>query len=110
MPVSEQQDLFIKKLKQCCIVFDFMDPVTDLKSKEIKRACLNCLVDFQSHMKQKQEHLMNDDDLCDILNRCSFRKIRKGSVYFRELFVHLCFMYISIQCIETLTLIWNFLK
>ncbi|XP_074662971.1 serine/threonine-protein phosphatase 2A 56 kDa regulatory subunit epsilon isoform-like isoform X2 [Tubulanus polymorphus] len=43
---SEQQDLFIKKLQQCCIVFDFMDPVSDLKSKEIKRACLNELVDF----------------------------------------------------------------
>ena len=51
MPVSEQQDLFIKKLKQCCIVFDFMDPVTDLKSKEIKRACLNEIVDYISVTK-----------------------------------------------------------
>ena len=45
-PGSEQQDLFIKKLQQCCVVFDFMDPVADLKSKEIKRACLNELVDY----------------------------------------------------------------
>ena len=45
-PASEQQDLFIKKLQQCCVVFDFMDPVADLKSKEIKRACLNELVDY----------------------------------------------------------------
>ena len=45
-PSSEQQDLFIKKLQQCCVVFDFMDPVADLKSKEIKRACLNELVDY----------------------------------------------------------------
>lgn len=43
---AEQQDLFIKKLQQCCLVFDFMDPVSDLKSKEIKRACLNELVDY----------------------------------------------------------------
>jgi serine/threonine-protein phosphatase 2A regulatory subunit B' len=43
---QDQQDLFIKKLKQCCVVFDFMDPVTDLKSKEIKRACLNEMVDY----------------------------------------------------------------
>lgn len=50
-PVSEQQDLFIKKLKQCCVVFDFMDPVVDLKSKEIKRACLNELVDYISVTK-----------------------------------------------------------
>ena len=45
-PPAEQQELFIKKLQQCCVVFDFMDPVTDLKSKEIKRACLNELVDY----------------------------------------------------------------
>jgi len=45
-PQNEQQELFIKKLQQCCVVFDFMDPVADLKSKEIKRACLNELVDY----------------------------------------------------------------
>jgi len=45
-PPSEQQDLFIKKLQQCCVVFDFMDPVCDLKSKEVKRGCLNELVDY----------------------------------------------------------------
>ena len=45
-PPSEQQELFIKKLQQCGVVFDFMDPVADLKSKEIKRACLNELVDY----------------------------------------------------------------
>ena len=50
-PASEQQELFIKKLKQCCIVFDFMDPVIDLKSKEIKRACLNEIVDYISVTK-----------------------------------------------------------
>ncbi len=45
-PPTEQQELFIKKLQQCSVVFDFMDPVADLKSKEIKRACLNELVDY----------------------------------------------------------------
>jgi hypothetical protein len=50
-PVQEQQELFIKKLKQCCVVFDFMDPVADLKSKEIKRACLNEIVDYISVTK-----------------------------------------------------------
>ncbi len=48
---ADQQELFIKKLKQCCVVFDFMDPVTDLKSKEIKRACLNESVDYISVSK-----------------------------------------------------------
>lgn len=42
----EQQELFLKKLQQCSVVFDFMDPVSDLKGKEIKRATLNELVDY----------------------------------------------------------------
>ncbi|XP_031551005.1 serine/threonine-protein phosphatase 2A 56 kDa regulatory subunit epsilon isoform-like [Actinia tenebrosa] len=45
-PPAEQQELFVKKLQQCAIGFDFMDPVAELKGKEIKRATLNELVDF----------------------------------------------------------------
>ncbi|KAK3714418.1 hypothetical protein QZH41_020651 [Actinostola sp. cb2023] len=45
-PPAEQQELFMKKLQQCSIVFDFMDPVAELKGKEIKRATLNELVDY----------------------------------------------------------------
>lgn len=41
VPSSEQEELFIRKLRQCCVGFDFMDPVADLKGKEIKRATLN---------------------------------------------------------------------
>jgi serine/threonine-protein phosphatase 2A regulatory subunit B' len=37
-PVDHQEKLFIDKLRQCCIIFDFSDCVSDLKSKEIKRA------------------------------------------------------------------------
>lgn len=47
-PSTEQQELFTQKLQQCCVVFDFLDSVTDLKSKEIKRATLNELVDYVS--------------------------------------------------------------
>uniref|UniRef100_A0A7N6B3A7 Serine/threonine protein phosphatase 2A regulatory subunit n=1 Tax=Anabas testudineus TaxID=64144 RepID=A0A7N6B3A7_ANATE len=47
-PSTEQQELFTQKLQQCCIIFDFLDSVTDLKSKEIKRATLNELVDYVS--------------------------------------------------------------
>ncbi len=46
MPSSEQEELFIRKLRQCCVGFDFMDPVADLKGKEIKRATLNEIVDY----------------------------------------------------------------
>lgn len=45
----EQEELFIRKLRQCCISFDFMDPVTDLKGKEIKRAALNDLSTYITH-------------------------------------------------------------
>lgn len=46
VPASEQEDLFIRKLRQCCVAFDFMDPVADLKGKEVKRCTLNELVDY----------------------------------------------------------------
>lgn len=46
VPAAEQEDLFIRKLRQCCVAFDFMDPVADLKGKEVKRCTLNELVDY----------------------------------------------------------------
>lgn len=42
-----REELFIQKLKQCSVIFDYsMDPLSDLKYKEIKRAALNELVEF----------------------------------------------------------------
>uniref|UniRef100_A0A182IJW4 Serine/threonine protein phosphatase 2A regulatory subunit n=1 Tax=Anopheles atroparvus TaxID=41427 RepID=A0A182IJW4_ANOAO len=46
---SEQEELFIRKLRQCCVSFDFMDPLSDLKGKEIKRAALNDLSAYITH-------------------------------------------------------------
>lgn len=46
VPVPEQPELFLKKLQQCCTVFDFMDTLSDLKMKEYKRSTLNELVDY----------------------------------------------------------------
>ncbi|XP_035703766.1 serine/threonine-protein phosphatase 2A 56 kDa regulatory subunit epsilon isoform isoform X2 [Folsomia candida] len=46
VPPAEHEDLFVRKLRQCCIAFDFLDPVADLKGKEIKRGALNELVDY----------------------------------------------------------------
>ncbi|XP_078418364.1 protein phosphatase 2, regulatory subunit B', epsilon isoform X2 [Cetorhinus maximus] len=43
---TEKAALFQKKLQQCCVVFDFMDSLGDLKMKEYKRSTLNELVDF----------------------------------------------------------------
>ncbi|XP_076283388.1 serine/threonine-protein phosphatase regulatory subunit widerborst isoform X2 [Lasioglossum baleicum] len=46
VPPSEQEPLFILKLRQCCVTFDFMDATADLKGKEIKRSTLNELVEY----------------------------------------------------------------
>ncbi|XP_067013499.1 serine/threonine-protein phosphatase 2A 56 kDa regulatory subunit epsilon isoform-like [Anabrus simplex] len=46
VPSIEQEELFIRKLRQCCKIFNFMDPVCDLMGKEIKRSTLNELIDF----------------------------------------------------------------
>ena len=36
----------MRKLRQCSITFDFLDPVADIKCKEVKRSTLNELVDY----------------------------------------------------------------
>jgi serine/threonine-protein phosphatase 2A regulatory subunit B' len=44
---NEREALFVQKLQQCCTVFDFqLDPLSDLKWKEIKRAALNEMIDY----------------------------------------------------------------
>ncbi|KAL9263632.1 Serine/threonine protein phosphatase 2A 59 kDa regulatory subunit B' eta isoform-like protein [Drosera capensis] len=42
----EKQNLFIRKLNLCCVVFDFTDPTKNLKEKDIKRQTLLELVDY----------------------------------------------------------------
>ncbi|CAD6193482.1 unnamed protein product [Caenorhabditis auriculariae] len=44
-PAADQPNLVVQKLGQCQKIFDFYDPVAQLKSKEIKRAALNELID-----------------------------------------------------------------
>ncbi|XP_037732794.1 serine/threonine-protein phosphatase 2A 56 kDa regulatory subunit gamma isoform isoform X4 [Drosophila subpulchrella] len=43
---SEREELFIQKIRQCCTLFDFSEPLSDLKWKEVKRAALHEMVDF----------------------------------------------------------------
>jgi serine/threonine-protein phosphatase 2A regulatory subunit B' len=46
---EEREELFLKKLQQCCVIFDFVsDPLSDLKWKEVKRTALYELVDYVS--------------------------------------------------------------
>ncbi|KAJ6318872.1 hypothetical protein OIU76_014264 [Salix suchowensis] len=46
VPNSEKQNLFIRKLNSCCVLFDFTEPTRDLKEKDIKRQALLELVDY----------------------------------------------------------------
>ncbi|GFO13219.1 serine/threonine-protein phosphatase 2a 56 kda regulatory subunit delta isoform, partial [Plakobranchus ocellatus] len=44
---AEREELFIQKIRQCCVLFDFVqDPLSDLKWKEVKRAALNEMVEY----------------------------------------------------------------
>ncbi|XP_038654864.1 serine/threonine-protein phosphatase 2A 56 kDa regulatory subunit delta isoform isoform X1 [Scyliorhinus canicula] len=46
----EREELFVQKLRQCCVLFDFVsDPLSDLKYKEVKRAGLNEMVEYITH-------------------------------------------------------------
>ncbi|XP_041827642.1 serine/threonine-protein phosphatase 2A 56 kDa regulatory subunit gamma isoform isoform X1 [Melanotaenia boesemani] len=50
VPPAEQEKLFIQKLRQCCVLFDFLsDPLSDLKWKEVKRAALSEMVEYITH-------------------------------------------------------------
>lgn len=46
---SEREELFIQKIRQCCTLFDFSEPLSDLKWKEVKRAALHEMVQYISN-------------------------------------------------------------
>lgn len=49
---AEREELFIQKIRQCCVLFDFVsDPLSDLKWKEVKRAALHEMVDYVSSQR-----------------------------------------------------------
>ncbi|XP_075145896.1 protein phosphatase regulatory B subunit well-rounded isoform X5 [Haematobia irritans] len=48
-PANEREELFIQKLRQCCTLFDFSEPLSDLKWKEVKRAALHEMVEYLSN-------------------------------------------------------------
>lgn len=46
VPVSERQNLFLRKLQNCCHLLDFSDTLKSVREKEIKRQTLMELVEF----------------------------------------------------------------
>ncbi|EPY51306.1 protein phosphatase regulatory subunit Par1 [Schizosaccharomyces cryophilus OY26] len=52
VPVTAWHSLALEKLEQCCVLFDFNDPSTDLYGKEVKREALQDLMDLVSVRKE----------------------------------------------------------
>lgn len=46
VPSSEREVLFVRKLNQCCVVFDFTESMKDLREKDIKRQTLLEVVEY----------------------------------------------------------------
>jgi serine/threonine-protein phosphatase 2A regulatory subunit B' len=47
VPEKEREALFVQKIQQCCVVFDYVqEPLSDLKYKEMKRTVLHEMVDY----------------------------------------------------------------
>ena len=49
VPPAKRQELFLQKLEQCNVIFDFNDASADMKPKEIKRVALNELLEYVSN-------------------------------------------------------------
>ncbi|CAI8007062.1 Serine/threonine-protein phosphatase 2A 56 kDa regulatory subunit delta isoform [Geodia barretti] len=50
--VANREELFVQKIRQCCVIFDFnLDPLSDLKYKEVKRAAITELVEFMTSQR-----------------------------------------------------------
>ncbi|KAJ9640049.1 serine/threonine-protein phosphatase 2A 56 kDa regulatory subunit delta isoform [Coniosporium apollinis] len=49
---QKRQELFMQKIDQCNIIFDFNDASGDMKSKEIKRLALHELLDYVANNRQ----------------------------------------------------------
>ncbi|KAM0939894.1 putative protein phosphatase 2A, regulatory B subunit, B56, armadillo-like helical [Dioscorea sansibarensis] len=61
VPMSEKQNLFIKKLNFCCKLFDFTDQTKSLKEKETKKQTLLELADYVTSVNGKlTEYVMQE--------------------------------------------------
>lgn len=52
VPPNRRVELFMQKIDQCNVIFDFNDASSDMKSKEIKRLALHELLDYVANNRQ----------------------------------------------------------
>lgn len=92
---EERDTLFMRKLQQCCVLFDFVvDPLSDLKSKEVKRAALNELIDFITNSRGVLSEHIYAEGVHMVTHFCSARTLHSSSPLFSLLvllFLSLCF-------------------
>jgi len=68
-PPAKQEAQFKQKLRMCCNMFDFEDPSSQSREKELKRATLLELVDWTNHIgHNRSEKVLVDGVLPDIVN------------------------------------------
>ena len=78
-----RHELFIKKLEQASVLFDFSDPLSNVAAKDIKRDCLRELVEYIS---------TNRNVITDAIYPVVFRMVRPtGSLAGRILTFFLSF-------------------
>ncbi|KAL2509129.1 Serine/threonine protein phosphatase 2A 57 kDa regulatory subunit B' beta isoform [Forsythia ovata] len=78
VPISERQNLFLRKLQICCFQFDFSDTLKMVKEKEIKKQTLIELVDFiQSGSSKITE--TNQEELIRMISVNIFRCLPPAS-------------------------------
>ncbi|TYI54435.1 hypothetical protein E1A91_D11G074400v1 [Gossypium mustelinum] len=74
VPNSEKQNLFIRKLNICCIVFDFTEPTKNVKEKDIKRQTLLEIMDYVSSANGKFSEIVMQE-IVKMVSRNLFRAL-----------------------------------
>lgn len=74
VPASEKQYLFVQKLHLCSFCFDFTDPQSHVREKEMKRQTLVELVDYANSGQGKFTEAVSED-IIFMLNNNLFRTL-----------------------------------
>ncbi|GAB2280576.1 hypothetical protein Dimus_015203 [Dionaea muscipula] len=80
VPSSERQNLFVRKLNMCCMVFDFTDPTRNTKEKELKRETLLELVDYVTSANGK----FTETIIQEVIKMVSANLFRSPTAQLRE--------------------------
>ena len=71
--------MFIKKIQQCNVIFDFNDPQSDLKGKEIKSQTLLELVEYITYNR----NVITEAAYPEIIRMVIYIIIYKKNIFFK---------------------------